>query len=104
MHSWEVVCVEIADDSEFNDCRAIDEIGYLAPTLRRKPASVIGAQIKQGHKNLHITVDGREVQLQPAKDDDVHFYVRTLDEDSSDDPLLDQQSCDKYELEDRVNF
>lgn len=102
MHSWEIVCVDVDTDREYTDCRAITELGYLAPTLRTKSADVVGAQIHQGHRRFHLDVDGESVPLQADRDPDVNFYVRALDEDEPGDPLLELPSCDKYQLENKL--
>jgi len=44
MHSWEVLCIEIEEDSHFDDCRAISKIGYKAPTLRKNPRTQWGRE------------------------------------------------------------
>jgi len=101
MHSWEVLCIEIEEDSHFDDCRAISKIGYKAPTLRKKSANAVGARIHQGHADWHANVDGHRFKLKGAKDPDKHFYARTLTEDSPDDPLLSLQKCSDLEKEKR---
>jgi hypothetical protein len=101
MHSWEVVCIEVDDDSSFSDCRAISQIGYKAPSLKKKDSNNVSGRIRQGHSDYHILVDGRRVPLESAKDPDVHLYVRTMDEDTTDDPLLQLESCSSLELSKR---
>lgn len=102
MHSWEIVCVELDDDSDFDDCRAISALGYLAPTLRKKSADVVAARIHQDHSNFHIEVDGERVPLRADRHPDVDFYTRTLEEDRPDDPLLDVKQCQTYEMEEHI--
>lgn len=101
MHSWEVVCIDVDEDSEYDDCRAIREIGYLGPTLKRKSANTAAAQIRQGHSRFHFEDDGERVTLQGATDPDVHFYVKSTDADSPDDPLLELVACKQYEMDER---
>lgn len=102
MHSWEIVCVETDDDSDFEDCRAITQLGYLAPTLRKKSTDVVGAQIHQDHRAFHVVVDGERVPLEAARDEAVNFYVRTREEDDPEDPLLRVPQCSTYELEEHL--
>jgi hypothetical protein len=102
MHSWEIVCIEVDEDSDYDDCRAITTLGYRAPSLRKKDSDVVGARIHQGHSRFHLEVDGERVQLQADRSDDVHFYARTLDEDSPEDPLLQLGSCTQYEREEHL--
>lgn len=103
MHSWEIVCIDVDSDSEYDDCRAITELGYLAPTLNKKSSDEIGAQIHQGHRAFHITIDGTRHQLKSDRQQDVNFYVRTLDKNSVDDPLLSIEACSSYQLEDKMS-
>jgi hypothetical protein len=102
MYSWEVVCVELGSNRDYDDCRAIETIGFLGPSLKKTSTNTAGAQIKQGHKQFHIEVDGEKIPLQNGKDPEIHQYVKTLDEDSSEDPLLDLQRCGKYELDNHI--
>ena len=102
MHSWEIVCIEVDEDSDYDDCRAITTLGYRAPSLRKKDSDVVGARIHQGHSDFHVVVDGERVPLQADREEDVHFYARTLDEDSPDDPLLDLKSCTQYEMDEHL--
>lgn len=99
MHSWEVACVEVDAERDVEDCRAISEVGFYAPSLSRKSADVVGAQIHQGHAAFHVEIDGERVPLQAGTDPDVNFYVRTLDEDSAEDPLLELRTCTDLERE-----
>lgn len=99
MHSWEVACIEVDEDRDVEDCRAITEVGYYAPSLTMKSADVVGAQLHQGHAAYHVVIDGERVPLQAGKDPDAHFYVRTLEEDSPDDPLLELRTCTDLKLD-----
>ena len=101
MHSWEVACIEVDDERDVEDCRGIREVGYYAPSLSRKSADVVGAQIHQGHAAYHVVVEGERVPLQAGTDPDGTFYVRTLDEDSPEDPLLELRTCRDIEREER---
>jgi hypothetical protein len=98
MHSWEVVCIAVDGESDYNDCRAITKIGHNAPTLKKQDTNHVAAKIHQGHSDYHIKPNGTHVPLQAVRDDELHLYVRTLDEDTADDPLLDLPTCNDYEL------
>lgn len=102
MHSWEIVCVDVDADSDHTDCRAVTELGYLAPTLRTKRADVVGAQIQQGHRAFHVEVDGQRHSLVAERHPELHFYVRTLAENDESDPLLTLPSTSEYEMDDRL--
>ena len=98
-HSWEVIAIELHDETEFEDCRAISEIGYRAPVLRTRKVDSAASMIDSGLSRYHIDLDGRQVQLKAAKDE--YLYVRTLDEDSSDDPLLSLPTVTEYITEEK---
>lgn len=98
-HSWEVICVGYREDTEHNDCRAIKEIGYLAPTLRTRKVDAVASMLDSGLSNYHLTIDGRKIPLQAAKDK--YYYVRTEDEDTPDDPLLTLPTITKYKTEEK---
>lgn len=100
-HSWEVVCVTVDDDAEHDDCRRITEIGYKAPTLRRKQVDQVASMIESELSAWHLETDAGRVPLQAVTDD--RLYVRTLDEDSPDDPLLSVIDCNTWEQEDRLD-
>lgn len=101
MYSWKVPCVGIAEDSEFDDCRSIRTIGKeVANNLREKQVDMVSSQITSGNTAYHIEVDGERIQLQAASDGP-RQYVRTMDEDSSTDPLLDLPTIEEYKHEER---
>ena len=102
MHSWEVICIEVDEASEYDDCRAITTLGYLAPTLRKKRVDVVGARIHQGHSDFHVEIDGERVPLEAEQHPGMGFYTRTLDEDSPEDPLLGLTPCRQYELDEHI--
>lgn len=102
-YSWEVLCVDVDEDSEYDDCRAVDEIGFrVAAGLRRKTMDTAAVMVESGNTDYHVTVDGERVPLQPVVDEPPR-YLRTLDEDSSTDPLLDLPTCAEYEMEQRLS-
>lgn len=103
MHSWEVVAIGMREDAESDpaDCRAIREIGYLAPTLRVKDVDTAGKMIVQGHSQWHVTVDGEALALVAVEEESDH-YCRTLDEDSPDDPLLALPTISAWEKGERM--
>ena len=102
MHSWEIVCIEIDEDSEFNDCKAVSELGYHAPVFKTKSSDVVAAQIHQGHRSFHIELDGVRHPVTVGRHPDVNFYARTLDEDDPSDPLLTLDSIAKYRMDNKL--
>lgn len=104
MHSWEVVAIELRDEvtEEPEDCTAISELGYLAPTLRVKDVDTVGKMMVQGHSQWHVEVDGEERALEPVKRNTKH-YCRILDEDSPDDPLLALPTVPEWEQGERLD-
>ena len=97
-HSWHVVCIKTTEP-EFDDCRQITEIGYLAPTLRLKPVDVASSMIRSGLSKFHMEHDGGKRPLLSAKHD--RMYVRTLEEDAPEDPLLALPDVEEYKTQSR---
>lgn len=101
MHSWIVRCVGVDEDSAHDDCRAITRVGrVVAENLDEQSADVVSIQIDSDTTAYHIEVDGERVPLRSASDGPLQ-YVRTLAEDSPDDPLLDLPSIEQYERDER---
>lgn len=101
MYSWKVLCVGVDEDSAFDDCRAIHTIGKdVANNLREKKVDMVASQILSENAAYHIVVDGQEIPLK-AGHSETGMYVRTLDEDSSDDPLLDLPTIQEFELNEK---
>jgi len=91
-------------DSPYNDCRQIDEIGFVvANNLETKTADTAACMVIQGQSAYHVVVDGERFDLHPAGESP-NRYLRTLDEDSPDDPLLRIPSIQEYEREQMVRF
>jgi hypothetical protein len=86
MADYEVKCVDLNYGSRYDDCRAIEAIGFEAVGggfTRKTPEEV--------HR-LIVVYRGERSAVRPAADGDVR-YVRAADEDTADDPLLKQPSC-----------
>lgn len=87
MNGKEVVGIETSGLSR-NDCRCIDRLHCIEAegaeeTVR---ASQAYFDLKNGDR-YYVTIDGTEHDLEPATKFNSR-YVRALDEDSADDPLL----------------
>lgn len=103
MYSWKVVCVGYEEESAYDDCRAINIIGKeVAHNLREKRVDMVASQIASENAAYHLEVDGQEIPLKPAKHDS-KMYVRTMDEDSVEDPLLDLPTITEYELDEKFS-
>lgn len=103
MYSWPVVCIGVDEESEYDDCRAIHTIGKeVAHNLREKQVDMIASQITNENAGYHLVVNGREIPLQAAKHDS-KMYVRTMDEDSPEDPLLELPTIEEFELEEKFS-
>jgi hypothetical protein len=99
-YSWEVVCITRDEESEYDDCRSIDELGYVVAANRRFiDAETACLRIQSGNKRFHVEVDGEELPLEAAGEYPQH-YVRTRQEDSPEDPLLSLPSREELEHED----
>lgn len=103
MYSWPVRCIEVDEESEYDDCRAIQTIGKeVAHNLREKRVDMVASMIANETAAYHIERDGRQIPLKSAKADG-KMYVRTMDEDSPDDPLLELPSIQEYELDEKFS-
>lgn len=99
-YSWEVVCITRDEESEYNDCRSIDELGYVVAANRRFiDAETASLRIRSGNKRFHVEIDGETVPLEAAGEYPLH-YVRARDADSPEDPLLSLPSREELERED----
>lgn len=95
-YGWEVVCLEVDDDAEFDDCRAIKKIGYdVANSVKKESVDMTASKIRAELSDYYVESSGRQIPLQTSSADGKH-YVRVLDEDASDDPLLQLPSCTEY--------
>lgn len=96
-HGWEVVCVERAADPAHADCRSIERVGHLvANTLRTRGVDTVHAMIDSGLSRFYVAVEGERRYLQPATHEG-GLYVRTLETDSADDPVLELPACEEYD-------
>lgn len=99
MTNWEgfeIVCIELEDDSEYEDCRAIEEIGIHAPSLRKHEIDKAWASLKKRQYWYHIKIDGELVHPKPAKENG-RKYIHVNQELTPDDPLLQLPRCKKYQ-------
>lgn len=98
-YSWEVVCITRDEDSEYDDCRCIDELGYVVAANRRFiDARTASLRIESGNKQFHVEVDGETAPLEAAGEYPLH-YVRTRETDTPDDPLFSLPSRQELEHE-----
>jgi len=91
---YEVICVTLDYDSEYEDCRRIDEVGFRTPdgsTATRSPEQV-WAMIERDGDTVVVEYRGERSEL-VAVTEDGRRYVRTEPEDTPEDPLLKKQPC-----------
>lgn len=99
MHSWEVVCVDQESEGEVGSCRAITTIGYLvANSVRKLDPHTAALRIDSGNLAFHIYHNDDRLTLQKAGEG-TSAYVRTMDTDSPNDPLLSLPSINEFEAE-----
>lgn len=94
MAEYEVKCVDLDYDSRYDDCRAIERLGFTATEgglTRSSPAEVFRIVEETDH-TVYVVYHGERSTLQAATDGDTR-YVRAAAEDTADDPLLKQPSC-----------
>lgn len=107
-----VVCVDTAKGSKFEDCRVIERIGYeLRDGVYERSPEYVHRRIEDGEGFFIETDDGKryleaveengdesetngdDESEDDEDDEDVRKYVRTADEDTPDDPLLQLDPC-----------
>lgn len=94
MAAYEVECVTIDYGSRYDDCRAIEAVGFEAAgggLTRKSPAEVHHLITTEGH-TVYVTYHGERSDLRAVEDGEMQ-YVRCEPEDTDDDPLLKQPSC-----------
>lgn len=94
MVRYQVICVSIDQGSQYDDCRCIEQIGFPAEsggTATRTPEQVYDMIENQGD-SAFIEHGGSETDLEGATHGSTK-YVRTEQNDTEEDNLLEQQSC-----------
>lgn len=94
MAAYEVECVTIDYGSPFDDCRAIEVVGFEAVDggiTQKTPAEVHELISSEGH-DAYVVYHGERSDLRPVENGGVR-YVRCASADTDDDPLLKQPSC-----------
>lgn len=105
---FEIGCVDLREESEFNDQRAIERIGILAPILKEKKLDVAWSMQRKKqegdaeHHYVHLKVDG-VVRYPVAKKHNNHKYLSMTGELSENDPLLDLPSIAEYKQQERLD-
>ena len=94
MHSWEVTCVELGEESKHDDCRAIVKIGFkVASQIRKRNVDQACSMIESDLTRYHVVVNGEEIALVSAVSGEKR-YVRTGGSDTSEDPLMKLGNCE----------
>lgn len=94
MADYEVQCVSLDYDSQFDDCRAIEVVGFDAVGggfTRKTPEQVHRLLAEEGH-GVYVVYHGERSTVRAVTDGE-RRYVRAAEEDTPDDPLLKQPSC-----------
>jgi hypothetical protein len=94
MADYEVKCVDLNYDSPYDDCRAIDAIGFEAVGggFTRKSPAQVHRLITEVGDDVYVVYRDERSTVRPAADGETR-YVRAADEDTAEDPLLKQPSC-----------
>lgn len=99
MHSWEILAIELDEDSEHDDCRALHKVGYhVAGSLKESRVDEVASKIDTGISAYHANLADRRRELEAVTDGPM-MYVRTLPEDSPTDPLLDLPTIAEWKRE-----
>lgn len=94
MAKYEVICVTVDEDSEYDDCRCIDWIGFPAEgggTATRTSAQVHD-MIEEDGDTVVVEHQGTETTVIAVTRGSTK-YVRTEPTDTEDDNLLKQPIC-----------
>tara|TARA_A100001037_G_scaffold303684_1_gene338340 strand:+ start:10690 stop:10980 length:291 start_codon:yes stop_codon:yes gene_type:complete len=95
MHSWEVTCIELRENSEYDDCRSIEKIGFkVASQIQKRNIDQAYSMIESNLTNYHVVVNGEDIALVSANVGDIR-YVRTEGSDTSEDPLMKLGKCEQ---------
>lgn len=95
MHSWEVTCIELGEDSEYNDCRAIEKIGFkVASQIQKRNIDQVHNMIESSLTRYHVVVNGENIALESVISGEKR-YVRTGGSDASEDPLMKLKNCEQ---------
>lgn len=92
---FEIVCVDVNQDDEYDDCRAIEQIGFLAPSLNLDARVKAWESLEKRPYWYHVEINGEQVHPVPDKVGNRKF-IRVADENTPDDPLLELPSCAEY--------
>lgn len=94
MARYEIICVDVDQNSEYDDCRCIERIGFPAESegiATRTPAEVYDMIEEDGH-TIFVEHEGSETEVIADTHGDTK-YVRSSPNDTEDDNLLEQPSC-----------
>lgn len=92
---FEVICVEIDDESPHDDCRCIEKIGYEALTgVNRWTSERIHDEIERGRMAFYVEEYGSKLSLEAVERDGTK-YVRTEPVDTEQDALLELPRCSR---------
>lgn len=96
-----IVCIEINEDSEYDDCRQITHLGFLAPSLTKRKMDRVWWSVNSSNVGGYFVWHDEQIHKLQAAEDGDYRYVRAADEDTPSDPLLNLPTCDEYERSDR---
>ena len=67
MHSWEVTCIELRENSEYDDCRSIEKIGFkVASQIQKRNIDQAYSMIESNLTNYNVVVNGEDIALVSA--------------------------------------
>jgi hypothetical protein len=94
MSDYEVECVSVDYDSPYDDCRAIEAVGFesVEGGITRMDPAEVHRMIADSEDEVHVVYHGERTTVLPVTDGE-RRYVRAADEDTSEDPLMKQPSC-----------
>lgn len=97
-----IVCIEVDEESEFDDPRSISAIGFLAPKLKVQETGMAWGILKSRENYLCLEIDGKPVNPVPETVNGVK-YLRTADALTPEDPLMELPTHEVYKNEARFS-
>lgn len=94
MANYMVTCVSMDYEADVDDCRCIEEIGFVTSKgniVTRSPGQVHQMIAEEDH-TVVVEYHGDQHEV-AAVERDGRRYVRTAETDTSDDKLLKKPSC-----------
>lgn len=94
MASYKVACVSMDYDADVDDCRCIEEIGFVTSKgkITTRTPTEVHRMIADENHTVIVEYHGEQTKLEAVERDGVK-YVRSASTDTSDDTLMKKPGC-----------